>query len=662
MKLETLHIKNFRACRDVRIELAPVISLVGANNAGKSTVLRALDFLFNPSVAKLNEESFWALDTKLQIWVEGLFGDLSPNEVEIFEPYLRPDRTLQIARSAQYESEKEDTLDLDIGSTAKIKISQHYCKQVPTYDWLNPPKISGVAINDWWDEKEKLVVKGHKFTELAGTAKPTVGDWKDKAAEFAEKYLAPDDYEDFWDDNPQGYAGVLKGRLPHFILIPAVRDLTDETKTTKTNPLGQLLFSVLNEITPDQNQSVTESLQEVEKILNRSGGSQRISSIAETEQRLNTLIQEQMECDIEIEFQTPTFNDLLTTPHIYADDGFRNLAENKGHGLQRAIIFSIIRCYSELVTGRGEKKARSMILAVEEPELYMHPQAQRTIRRVFHTIAEGGDQVVFSTHSGLLLDVADFDEIIRVEALPYKHEGRKTVMTRVWQLSMDEMLEDLRVRHPEANATPSSQRELYSNAYHPARSEGFFAKRLILVEGATEEYSLPIYADAIGSRLDSLNVAVIDCGGKGPIDRLYRVFNELGIPCYLVFDYDKDSTDEQTINKSRELLQLCGLSPDPPTQFSASERVACFPTKWELQMAAEIPDLDKLTAQARHGLGLSPDSGKPLVARYIASKLVTQQPPNIPPSIAQILENALKVEWIESCLERAEPGATDIRV
>lgn len=626
-------------------------SIVGANNAGKSTILRAIDFLFNPSTSKLNEESFWAMDTGLSIWVEGWFTGLSAREAENFGPYLRPDDSLLIARSAVLSSAGEDYLEADQFSSKKFEISQHYSKPVPKIEWLNEAGITGAAIDGWWRDREKLVANGQSFAEFIGGSRPNVGEWKAKAAEFAQKHLTPQDYVETWIDNPQGYAGVLKARLPHFILVPAVRDVADETKATKSNPLGRLLYSILGSVTQDQHRALAESLAGFQTALNRSSGDQRITSIASTEQRLNELLQEYMDCDIEIEFQPPTLEVLLTTPKVYADDGFRNLVENKGHGLQRAVIFSILRCYSELVTGSGQDKARSMILGVEEPELYMHPQAQRNIRRVFQSIAEAGDQVVFSTHSGLLLDVAYFDQIVRLEAPPEQHNGRKTVQTRVWQISMDAMLEDLGSRHPKAEATASSIRELYANAYHPTRSEGFFAKRLILVEGPTEEYSLPIYALAMGMPLDTLNVAVIDCGGKGPMDRLYRIFNELGIPCYLVFDYDKESEKAENLAKSRELLQLVGLSPDPPADVIVTDRLACFPTKWETVLAIEIPEMVQLTTEARSHLGLTSDSGKPLIARFIAAKLVSQEPPIIPPSILRILEAALATEWRGSCLQ-----------
>ncbi|WP_054690189.1 ATP-dependent nuclease, partial [Desulfosarcina cetonica] len=80
MKLKWVHIKNYRSCKDVRIDIGPIQALVGANNAGKSSIIRALDFLFNPSTTKVDEETFWNGNAELQIWVEALFTELSETE------------------------------------------------------------------------------------------------------------------------------------------------------------------------------------------------------------------------------------------------------------------------------------------------------------------------------------------------------------------------------------------------------------------------------------------------------------------------------------------------------------------------------------------------------------------------------------------------------
>lgn len=655
MKLKWVHIKNYRSCKDVRINIDSMQALVGANNAGKSSIIRALDLLFNPSTVKVDEETFWNGDSERQIWIEAFFNELSDAEKkdEKLKPFLRPDDTFHIARSASLKVEEPEEEGAPPGD-GKPVISQHFCKPMPKYDWLQEGQINGKNITEWWKNKDELKVGEADFLEYTGTSKPAVGVWKEKAKEFVEAHLTDDDFEDVWNDNPQGYAGVLKGTLPHFIFVPAVRDITDEAKVTKTNPFGKLLYAVLESVTAQQKTELETTLEGLQKRLNRTGGAERLGSIVETEKKLNDVLKDYMSCDLEIEFQSPSIETLLTTPQLFADDGFRNMVTNKGHGLQRAIIFSILRCYSELVTGTGEQKKKPMIFAVEEPELYMHPQAQRNIRKVFRGIADKDNQVIFSTHSSLLLDVAYFDEVIRVESIHEEIDGKNTVKSKVWQLPMWAMIEDLKARYG-INATDVSMRELYSHAYHPNRSEGFFAKSIILVEGATEQYALPIYAENSGHQLDVLNISVVDSGGKGSMDRLYRIFNELGIPCFILFDYDKDNGDKKIVDKSVELLGLLGEPTDPPDAIMIRDNVACFPHKWETDLAPEIPDVEQLTTDARRDMGLPGNSGKPLVARYIARKLTSQDPPFVPPSIHSILEKAVAVKWEKCCLCKRQP-------
>jgi putative ATP-dependent endonuclease of OLD family len=131
MKLKRVHIKNYRSCLDVPIEIGSMQALVGANNAGKSSIIRALDFLFNPSTTKVDKETFWNGDAELQIWVEAIFDELSDAEKnnEKLKPYLRPDDTFHIARSATWEIEQpEEGAPPDGG---KPIISQHFCKPMP---------------------------------------------------------------------------------------------------------------------------------------------------------------------------------------------------------------------------------------------------------------------------------------------------------------------------------------------------------------------------------------------------------------------------------------------------------------------------------------------------------------------------------------------------
>jgi putative ATP-dependent endonuclease of OLD family len=654
MKLTSLYIHNFRSCRDVSLEIGNMHALVGANNAGKSNVLRALDFLFNPSTKSLNEESFWNKDTSLEIRVEAIFSDLTDKEKEMLNAYLKADGTFHMARSARMgaksgESDYDSEPDED-----KIEIGQHYKKPIPEPEWLQESKINSKNITEWWKTKERLTVNGVGFADGL-TKKPGVDEWKEKIKEFIVAHADKILMQDAWIDNPKGYANVLKGTLPFFVIVPAVRDVTDESKGTKSSPFGKLLFAILDAVTEEKKAKIDGILVEISKQMNRTGGDNRVPMIADTEKQLNTLLNDFFTgCDLEIEFDTPTLEVLISTPKIFVDDGFRNVVQNKGHGLQRAVIFTILRRYAEFMTSSAEGKKRNLILAVEEPELCMHPQAQRTIRRVFRKIAEGGDQVIFSTHSSLLVDVAYFDEIIRLESKSENIDGKKTTTSEAWQLSMSKMIEDLVSRIPNLKdrVTPESMRDLYSHVYNPRRNEGFFASKIILVEGLTEEYSLPIYADALPNcAFDPQGISVVECGGKGTIDRLFRIFNELHISCYLLFDYDSGNSDKNITDKSKELLALAGEKQEPPTTLIVSESVACFPTKWEMDLKSEMPEADTLTAEARKELGLGDDSGKPLIARYIARKLTARKPPVVPPSLKSIIEKAVAVTWKKSCLQ-----------
>ena len=644
MKLRYLKIENFKSAGNIELFFKDLQSIVGANNSGKSNILKALDLLINPSVRLIEEETFWDLDIENEIRIEAIFRNLDENEMDELKPYLKPNNSFHIARTVSFVPD-EDSDEFEDGS---INIGQSYLKLVPVYDWLRQDKINGKNNTKWWKNKDSLVVKGNSFVDFVGRKKPNVGEWKSYALDFVDKYLEDDDFIEVWIKNPRGYAGVLKGSLPNFILIPAVKEVTDQAKVTKTSPFGQLVNQLIQNISDTQKEKVDEFLLNIDKKLNRTGGENRIESIRNTENKLNEVLNSYMSVDLEIEFQSPNFETLLSTPKLYADDGFRNSIENKGHGLQRSVIFSILQAYSELISQMDDDNLKTTIFGIEEPEIYMHPQAERNLRNVFQTLTEEKDQIVFSTHSPNLIDVTYFDEIIRVESIK---EG-SSIKSKVWQLSVDELRKDLISRNPslEDKVSNKSIRDRYSHAYHPNRSEGFFANKIILVEGATEQYSLPIYAKALKLNIEKNNISVVDCGGKGQLDRLYRVFNELGIPCYLVFDYDKSSSDSEARRISKSLLDLFDYSTDPPDEIIYNNNFTCFPEKFETNVYKGIEIIDELNQEARSFLGLKSGTGKPLIARFIARKLVEREDPIVPEPIEKLLKKAVKVDWIGSCL------------
>ena len=73
MRIESVRIENFRSFKDETVKLDNYNCLVGANGAGKSTVLNALNLFFrqykdsSTDLSKLSENDFHHKDTKNDI-------------------------------------------------------------------------------------------------------------------------------------------------------------------------------------------------------------------------------------------------------------------------------------------------------------------------------------------------------------------------------------------------------------------------------------------------------------------------------------------------------------------------------------------------------------------------------------------------------------------
>lgn len=642
MKIRRLEIRNYRSLRDVTIYPEDILALVGRNNSGKSNVINALELFFQASTRLVDAECFHYHSTEEPIEITVTFEDLTKWEKEQFQPWMSNDR-LVVGR----EVVCKDDGSYDLRHIALTK--------VPEPEWLREDAVSRDKIDEWWPSKDHLRVGNLDFGSTLGTRKPRVGDWKEAAKRFVSEHRDQIPWIEQRRENPKGYPGVLKGALPEFIFVPAVRDISEEAKVGKTNPFGQLINSVLERVSDGHREAISAQLEEIHSLLNRSEAAERIAQIEQIEERLNELMGEIMDCDIEIEVAVPDLAQIFGGAKIYANDGTRTSIERKGHGLQRSMIFTILRAYAELAHAKKAGKAahqRTTVFAIEEPELYLHPQCQRTCMSVFTEIARGVDQVIYSTQSSLFVDVSRFDEvcIMRREKRDGKYESRPT------QLPISVMIDDLKARTAIV-ASQESIREHYSHAFNPVINEGFFADKVVIVEGPSEQYSLPIYADALGYDLDWHNLSVVHSDGKGQMDRLLRLFNGFLIPTYVWFDGDKDNDDANVRRKTLELLELLG---DPVGSIDAVETkiadgYAVLEYDFERTMREELDDYESLLQEAAQELG---PTGKPLKHRFIASRVRERvcrgQAPDsvVPATIIEIVEKLKQVSYSGAVLRR----------
>jgi predicted ATPase len=170
-----------------------------------------------------------------------------------------------------------------------------------------------------------------------------------------------------------------------------------------------------------------------------------------------------------------------------------------------------VEALEEVVAARLD----GLVLLVEEPELYLRPQAQRYLYRLFHEFAQLGNQVVYSTHSPAFLNIARLEEIVFVERLPQ-------VGTRTAQPAPLTPDEDFRVL----------------TEFDAERSEVFLAHAAVLVEGQTEKLVLPFVFAALGYDPDREAISIVECGGKPNIPLFARICGAVGVPYVVVHDSD----------------------------------------------------------------------------------------------------------------------------
>ena len=89
MKIKELYIKNFRSFKEGTINFSEYNCLLGANGAGKSTILQALDLFFSGSNNKINEGDFHNKNIAEPIIIKITFDSLSSAEQLELKNYYR---------------------------------------------------------------------------------------------------------------------------------------------------------------------------------------------------------------------------------------------------------------------------------------------------------------------------------------------------------------------------------------------------------------------------------------------------------------------------------------------------------------------------------------------------------------------------------------------
>ena len=220
-----------------------------------------------------------------------------------------------------------------------------------------------------------------------------------------------------------GFDAALNDFLPKFEYVNTKLYYDSVAKYNKTSPVGVMLSGVLATIL-EQNQQYRE-FQEKFTELFEDGDSEIKAEFINVGDKVKFYLEKQFPDTVSVKFEVtpPVFEDLLKNFDTTIDDGISTLAEEKGDGMQRALMLAIIQAYAEFRKANGDI-GKSFLFFIDEAELHLHPSAQRKLKEVLHKLSQEDDQVFINTHSSVLVaDNAPGQMILKVE----KNEGETTI-------------------------------------------------------------------------------------------------------------------------------------------------------------------------------------------------------------------------------------------
>lgn len=199
-----------------------------------------------------------------------------------------------------------------------------------------------------------------------------------------------------------GFDAALNDFLPKFEYITTKQYYDSVAKYSKTTPIGAMLSNVLAAIL-QTNQQYKE-FQEKFSALFESDDSEIKTEFDRIGNNVKAYLEKQFPDTSKVRFEVtqPAFEDLLKNFNTDIDDGIETSAEEKGDGMQRALMLSIIQAYSDF-RKQNEDAGKSFLFFIDEAELHLHPKAQRQLKEVLYDLSKDTDQVFINTHSSVFV-------------------------------------------------------------------------------------------------------------------------------------------------------------------------------------------------------------------------------------------------------------------
>lgn len=523
MILKRIEIKNLRRIENAKIDFSPASFLIGSNNVGKTSVIKAIEALLSlSSVIKSDDFRILASGDKAdEIVICGYFSGI---DAETSNSRGFKGRVV----NGEYYYKKVFSI-----TSAKPKI---YTKQ---YSHKLSEEFADVS--KWQDLLDKGYTK-EELEKLFGKKKPKTDklhkDWELSIDGAIEWDFSSEAME---VENPGGIPSVVASKLPRLMHIPSYANVDDIGKADNSKTLlGECLEILFDDLLSKSELATTiqENLSQLQAEMSSSKEDSMINILCTD---VNSIIDDVFpKCGININPSLDGVSSVLKPK--YSVEMYSNVstdANRQGTGLVRTGIFSMLRYHSNL-KAQGDSKSRPLIVAFEEPEIYLHPSAANLLRDTIYALGKS-DQIVCTTHSPWMIDLSeDWQSLTKlcVNSDGYTSAVNYGLSEATKEFESDEKLQLKMIK-----------------TFDDELSRVFFAEKCVIVEGDSEvvaiKNTLKLLPDEVRKGILS-KYQIVKARGKAAIISLVKYLKALGIEFYVIHDRDAGTEGAEKFNKPIE--------------------------------------------------------------------------------------------------------------
>lgn len=534
-RLGRLQVSGLRCLHGLDLGLSGLTALIGANGAGKSSTVRAVQFLFGQVDLDADDVTDDLPDA--EVAVTGVFTDLPSDWADRLRPWLNQNGDLEITRS------------WSVGGDGKPRTAWSCQRaQAPGAGAVRAAVASAAPAAD---------------LKAAYVAAREVS--ADTLAAYQNKAQALESLDTYERDHPEALTERTVDRGLRFgpggdhdlnamlelLVLPAMRDAADDAGESRGSTLARLVeITVRSEMNLDADlaELSNKTAAAYQQLLDERGTS-RLNDLSDNITRQLASFAPGASVTLSFEPRTPA----LSAPGVRArivESGHTADIGRQGHGVQRAYVFSLLRALLDARRGDGDARP-GLLLVVEEPEVYQHPVRARYVARVLADLALDTDQstqVVYTTHSPYFVSVDNIPAVRLLRLTPCSTETGERLWTRASAASLEAIAARLDQARDGTGQTWTAERVAAQlpGLLGSTVSEGLFADAVVLVEGEEDIGLVDGSAAAASVDLAALGIAVVSVGGKDPLPLASEVFRALGVPLYVVFDTDEKPDGQAT--------------------------------------------------------------------------------------------------------------------